>query len=311
MDIVIKSVLEYIQSLSGHTNTVLAGGAPRDILLGLTPKDYDLVIPSKNPKQIHELSYSVVREFKITDMVLKTQDYENQGRIQRKKGGLLGISKAETHASKLTCVYGFTFEGKKIDLIGHKEDDDEDFPNEVIQGFDYGINMVYDTGSYVYDENSFFQEDLTYRTMTLVNLPDMSELPKAMERYNRLSNRYKEAHGEGLRFRSTCLELNKPKTVVKNDPYGYKKLYGYADSTSDGSIGIIGPEPDWAATTEVNAVWDQPGQAATLGGQGFAPAPTAFEFNQAIINATPPPTWNDVPAFTVSTDDDIEFNDNF
>lgn len=294
MDIVIKSVLEYIQSLSGHTNTVLAGGAPRDILLGLTPKDYDLVIPSKNPKQIHELSYSVVREFKITDMVLKTQDYENQGRVQRKKGGLLGISKAETHASKLTCVYGFTFEGKKIDLIGHKEDDDEDFPNEVIQGFDYGINMVYDTGSYVCDENSYFSEDLTYRTMTLVNLPSMQELPKAMERYTRLSNRYKEAHGQELRFRSTCLELNKSKSKVSEKLDPYKKLYGnslYLDEATS-----IGPEPQWT-TAAGQAVNFHPAVQPAI----WAQAPTTQEFLNAI----------DAPAFTVSTDDDIEFNDNF
>lgn len=301
MDIVIKSILSYIQSLSGHTNTVLAGGAPRDILLGLTPKDYDLCIPSRSPKEIHELARSIVQEFKITDMVLKTKDYEDQGSKRpwgRGEKRLLTIE--PTHASKLTCVYGFTFEGKKIDLIGHKEDDDEDFPNEVIQGFDYGINMVYDTGSYVCDENSNFSEDLTYRTMTLVNLPSMGELPKAMERYTRLSNRYKEVYGEGLRFRSTCLELNKPKSTVsdKYDPISYKKLYGnslYLDEATS-----IGPEPQWTAAAGQAVNFHPAVQPAT-----WAQAPTTQEFLNAIDTATL------VPAFTVSTDDDIEFNDNF
>jgi hypothetical protein len=127
----------------------------------------------------------------------------------------------KTHAERLTCVYGFTFEGKKIDLIGYREDDDEDFANEVIVNFDYGINMVYDTGSYVCDDNPDFREDIDYRSMTLINLPSMGELPKAMERYNRLSNRHKEVHGYELKFRSTCLSLNR-KEEVKEDPYSYK-----------------------------------------------------------------------------------------
>jgi hypothetical protein len=294
MDIVIKSILEYIQSLPGHTNTVLAGGAPRDVLLGLTPKDYDLVIPSKSPKEIHDLARSIVQEFSVTDMVLKTQDYKNQslGTGRRKKFSL-SIEPVKTHVSKLTCVYGFTFEGKKIDLIGHKEDDDEDFANEVIQGFDYGINMVYDTGSYVYDENSYFSEDLSYGTMTLVNLPSMEELPKAMERYNRLSNRYKETYGQELRFRSTCLELNKPKTTVsdKYDPSIYKKYI--MDNTPEvwgQTDGAIGPEPGWT----------------TAAGQ-------AVNFPSAMPAMNPAPAWDQpvthTEAFLNTVDD--EFTTNF
>lgn len=308
MDIIIKSILDYVQSIEGHKNSILAGGAPRDILLGLIPKDYDICLPSNSPKQIHDLARSVVQEFNITDMVLKTQDYENQTAGKNPWGKLLasaGISKRvtmEAHIHKLTCVYGFSFEGKKIDLIGHKEDDDEDFANEVIQGFDYGINMVYDTGSYVYDENSFFSEDLSYRTMTLVNLPSMEELPKAMERYNRLSNRYKEAYGQGLRFRSTCLELNKPKSKVEIDPYSYKKLYGHSTLYLD-EASSIGPEPQWATTTEqavignfpsaVNVTWDQPEQAVPTMG----PMAMSIQFGQG-----------DAPVLTVNTD---EFDDNF
>ncbi len=229
MDIIIKTILNYVQSIEGHKNTILAGGAPRDILLGLQPKDYDLCIPSKNNRQIHDLARSIVQEFNIQDMVLKTKEYEDLGKRKRGSSLLGSLSKSVetlTHANKLTCVYGFTFEGKKIDLIGHKEDDDEDFANEVIQGFDYGINMVYDDGSYVCDDNSYFREDLDYRSMTLVNLPSMGELPKAMERYNRLSNRHKEVHGYELKFRSICLELNKPKSTVQYDTY--KKLYEHS-----------------------------------------------------------------------------------
>lgn len=289
MDIVVKGILDYIQSLEGHKNTILAGGAPRDILLGLTPKDYDLCIPSRSNKQIHDLARSIVQEFNIQDMVLKTKEYEDQGRVQRKRGGALSLSIAQEklHTNKLTCVYGFTFEGKKIDLIGHKEDDDEDFANEVIQGFDFGINMVYDTGSYICDDNSNFREDLDYRSMTLVNLPSMSELPKAIERYNRLSNRHKEVHGYELKFRSTCLELNRPKSrVTGHDPLVlYKKYHELYD-----------PEPStgWQPAQAMNAVPD-------MGTTQIGPAA---------------PTWTTNPIFVgdaaiASSDEFNEFDDNF
>lgn len=294
MDIVVKGILDYIQSLEGHKNTILAGGAPRDILLGLTPKDYDLCIPSRNNRQIHDLARSIVQEFNIQDMVLKTKEYEDQGRVQRKRGGALSLSIAQEklHTNKLTCVYGFTFEGKKIDLIGHKEDDDEDFANEVIQGFDFGINMVYDTGSYVCDDNSNFREDLDYRSMTLVNLPRISELPKAIERYNRLSSRYKEVFGNELRFQSTCLELNKPKSKVTGyDPLvSYKKFHELYD-----------PEPSTG--------WNQPAQAMNavpdMGTTQIGPA--APLWTQTVV--TNPIFVGD--AAIASSDEFNEFDDNF
>lgn len=284
MDIVVKGILDYIQSLEGHKNTILAGGAPRDILLGLTPKDYDLCIPSRNNKQIHDLARSIVQEFNIQDMVLKTKEYEDQGRVQRKRGGALSLSIAQEklHTNKLTCVYGFTFEGKKIDLIGHKEDDDEDFANEVIQGFDFGINMVYDTGSYVCDDNSNFREDLDYKTMTLINLPSMSELPKAIERYNRLSSRYKEVHGYELRFHSTCLELNRPKSKVN----GYDSMVKFHEQLYD-------PEPIGQAEPDMGTIQ-------------FGPA--APTWTQTVV--TNPIFVGDAAAIA-SSDEFNEFDDNF
>jgi len=219
MDIVVKGVLDYIQGLEGHKNTVLAGGAPRDLLLGLEPQDYDLVIPSVSPKDIHRLAQSINHEFNTLDMVCKTEDYS--GRRSKFKSGTVA------HTSNPTCVYGFVIEGKKIDLIGYRQDDDEEFPENVLKTFDFGLNMIYDNGSYVCDDIPNFRNDLDYRTMTLINLPSMSELPKAIKRFNKLNERYKEVHGLELRFQANCLEIIRPQTEKKKLGFDQYNTYSF------------------------------------------------------------------------------------
>ncbi|QIG73048.1 putative nucleotidyltransferase protein [Rhizobium phage RHph_N3_19] len=247
MDIVVKSVLDYIQSLEGHKNTILAGGAPRDMLLGLEPDDYDLCIPSSNNRDIHRLAQSINHEFNVLGMVCKTTEYEDRRLLKRKK----------SHTSKLTCVYGFTIEGKKIDLIGHKKEDTEEFPEEVIKEFDFGINMVYDNGSYVCDDNQDFRNDLEYRQMTLINLPYISELPKFMKRYEKLNTRYKTQFGSELRFDAKYLEISRPNENKKLGDYNiYNQSYIIEDTlasfptewTSTGTL--QGPVPQFVEEVE-------------------------------------------------------------
>jgi hypothetical protein len=194
MDIVVKSVLNYIQGLDGHHQAILAGGAVRDESLGLEPKDYDLFIPTQTTKEMTELVQSIAHEFSVNP-VLKTGDYDSAMRKVSAKGQVI------------TQVYGMTVEGKDIDLIGCQEPDDEDFANEVIRNFDYGINMTYDTGSYVEDSNQYYAEDRGHAFMTLVNMPSIEYLPKAMERYNKFNKKFRERFGHDLKFRSVCLQV--------------------------------------------------------------------------------------------------------
>lgn len=229
MDIVVKSILDYIQSLEGHKNTVLAGGAPRDMLLGLEPNDYDLCIPSSNNRDIHRLAQTINHEFNVLDMVCKTTEYEDRRVLKKRK----------SHTSNLTCVYGFTIEGKKIDLIGHKKEDTEEFPEEIIKEFDFGINMVYDNGSYVCDDNQDFRNDLEYRQMTLINLPYISELPKFMKRYEKLNTRYKAQFGSELRFDAKYLEISRP--TEKKAKYDF---YNQSYTIEDTATSVMGP-PGW------------------------------------------------------------------
>lgn len=214
MDIVVKGILSYIQSLEGHKSSVLAGGAVRDEIFGLVPNDYDFFIPAQRPRDIEELARSISREFNVSPLC-KSKDY-----------GLFH-KKAPSNGQGVLSVWGFTFEEKKIDLIGLQENDDEDFPFEVIRPFDYGVNMVYDNGSYVDTEASDFRHDRENFYMSLINLQDISGLPKAIQRFEKFNERQKTVTGTDLNFRAPCLEF-KGKKEKRVD--SYKESYGYRSS---------------------------------------------------------------------------------
>jgi len=257
LDIVVKGILEYVQSLEGHKNSVLAGGAVRDQIYGLVPNDYDIFVPSKHPRDIEYLIQSVGKEFNISDVLCKTKSYDtHQTR---------GISK---HEQRLTSVWELVFEGKKIDLIGQRENDDEDFPFEVIKSFDYGINMIYDNGSYVDSEDENFRYDRDYQCMSLINLHDMSALPKLINRYQKFSKRYRDLTGGEFRFRAPCLQFT-DKKEKKLDHY-LTDSYSYGS----GSTGTISRSVSARLTT----AWTE---AATTEEPGWG-AERALEIIQSI-----------------------------
>jgi hypothetical protein len=167
---------------------MLAGGAIRDEFLGLTPKDYDIFVPLKHKSELYSLALSV-----------------SENPIHKSKAGDYDT------IQKIINVYGLEVAGKKIDLIGINEKDDEDFPDIVIGAFNFGINMAYDTGSYQRSDHPYFRGDLDERRMSLRNLEDMSHLPKMVAKFNNLNERL----GEGLHlaFRAPCLTIN-----VQNAP---------------------------------------------------------------------------------------------
>lgn len=212
MDSVVKSVLEYIQKQEGHQFSVLAGGALRDEHFGLVPKDYDLFVPSSSPRQMEELKNSMIKDLGIEDVVLKGTQYE---------------SLEEHSGQKITGVYGFFYADKEFDLIGVKEEDDGDFGDEVINKFDYGINMLWHDGITKY-ESMRFQDDFYGRRMTLHNIKTIDALPQAMRRFDK----FNEKLGGGFRFYCPKLTL---KGEEKEKPWSkLKKSIFVEDTTGPG-----------------------------------------------------------------------------
>lgn len=275
MDIIVKGVLDFIQTLKGRENTVIAGGAIRDELFNLEPNDYDFCIPSLRGRDVRDVMNLVAEEFKVSDPNKKSKEGYEQNSYQ-----------------SLTQVYALTIEGKKIDLIGYNIDNDEEFGDKVIKGFDYGINMVYHNGSQICKDYEPFVSDWEYNEMTLRNLESISHLPNAMKRYEKFNTRL--GPDRNLQFRSTVLELVRPKDYKKKT---FGKLYGggltawnndaedaESDVAEDGPIPLSPAQPVFIPTTNltpgqfVTPTWDPWAQTTT------DPAPAAVEAIEDILD---------------------------
>lgn len=259
MDSVVKSVLEYIQKQEGHQFSVLAGGALRDEHFGLVPKDYDLFVPSSSPRQMEELKNSMIKDLGIEDVVLKGTQYE---------------SLEEHSGQKITGVYGFFYADKEFDLIGVKEEDDGDFGDEVINKFDYGINMLWHDGITKY-ESMRFQDDFYGRRMTLHNIKTIDALPQAMRRFDK----FNEKLGGGFRFYCPKLTLKgeekeKPWSKLKKSIYVEENLIDQFEATTpaDPVVQTLGGA-GWA-TNGTTATWATTNTTAQAA-QGNT-IPTAF-----------------------------------
>lgn len=188
MDIIVKTMLDFVQGQKGYENSVLAGGAVRDYFLGIEPKDYDIVVPYTSFDGRTKLLMNIMKEFDIGEKKEKGVEYADS-------------------RQQIRGVDGFEFEGKKFDIIVRQLDDDEDFGKRVVETFDYGYNMAYYDGLVIHDDNEKFRYDRDNWTYSLHNLEKISNLPKAIQRYNDLNKRLEDVGRGGLHFRATCLEI--------------------------------------------------------------------------------------------------------
>lgn len=202
MDIIVKTVLDFIQSRDYAKHSVLAGGAVRDHIYDLDARDYDIFVPSSINNTY--LINAIKKEFgldKKHDLRQKGEEYESSNVTVDING-----------------VYNFKFEGKDFDIIFKAYDNDEDFGSTVVDTFDYGVNMVYYNGLYIEDSNKYFEYDRMNYSMTLVRLSHISSLPKAMTRYHNFCEKSKMK----LVFRAPCLQVLDENKNQKKEP---KKVF--------------------------------------------------------------------------------------
>lgn len=223
MDIRVKTILDFVQSKTGHEHSVIAGGAVRDETLNLVPRDYDICVPVTREHTINNLLASIHKEFKVefTD-----------------KSSLYPVSTSKKkYAAPTLRATEFTFEGKLIDIISKSYiPNDEKFGSTLVKEFDYGINMAYYDGLAVDDSNTYFKDDIYRHNMTLHNIDNVAALPRAMERYFKFRDKA-AVNGMDIRWSCPDLKLGKPKKE-KVEVEGEKFQKFYEDDTFVDNVGI-------------------------------------------------------------------------
>lgn len=254
MDIIAKSVLQYIQQQKSHA--VIAGGAARDEYLNLTPRDYDIWVQGKYDFM------GLISEYDVKDFRQKGEKYD-----------------ASFHDNGIQEVFAFTVEGKSFDVIAYKDKffEEDEFAKKVVEGFDFGLNMVYYDGTSIDDSNRNFRTDIDYSSMSLVNMRYMSELPNAVRRYEKFNQKYsieQKAPQNSWKFEAPCMKLLTEKPVEKLT--SYKKMY-----------------------------------SGGLAAQNLPPATVPFGWANQADPWGPPATGNVGPAITMDEALNIELDDNF
>ncbi len=182
MDIVARTLLNFVQQQDGYKNAVLAGGSVRDFLLnGERPfesNDYDIFIP----KTSNDQKLSLIKG--LRDVVNNQYDKSNG---EYPEGDF-----------SVNC---FTYQGKTFDLIIRNDlEDSELFGENLIDTFNFGINMAYYDGLSI-NTCHLFDQDIRNYTATLVNCSSNELLVKSMKKFINLETRW------GLRFKSTCFKF--------------------------------------------------------------------------------------------------------
>lgn len=192
MDIRARTILSLIKSIKGAEQSIIAGGAVRDSFFDVPPKDFDFFIPDDAFKQvIQEVRREIAPKsppppvpypssgYFIKKSVDKLADYVTS------YGGIFAKEKSE-HPD-LKDVVDLEYEGIQLQLMSVPHLNDDEFALKVIDRFDYGINMAYYDSGVVIRDTEKFQFDLNNRRMTLYQLFRMEDLPKTMEKFNRVS----------------------------------------------------------------------------------------------------------------------------
>ena len=104
MDIILKPILTFIQGLDGMNNSILAGGAVRDAMFGLEPRDYDIFVPSKDKKQLMNAVELIRTEFTTSTVTSKSKDYDI-------------IPTRLSRDTSLVEVLNFKYKDRDIDII--------------------------------------------------------------------------------------------------------------------------------------------------------------------------------------------------
>lgn len=162
----------------GIPNAIIAGGYVRDHYLGGKYKDIDIFFPVTSQRNYYD----------------RLDDIKNLDGLEIDKTPKEGYKGYKTFYTK-----DYLWNKIPVQFIGHKIQGE--FIPSLMDSFNFNIDKMYYDGvdTIITDEA---EDDAKGRWATLNQLKEMSYLPTAMKKYERLKEKYPV-----LKFRTTCLEL--------------------------------------------------------------------------------------------------------
>jgi len=165
MDIRAKHILNSIKKVPGLEQSIIAGGACRDQYFNINPKDYDYFVPN---------NYLVID---VLNKLIGSNGVKSEKNYKYSK------------ALPIVTVINWNYEGLDIQVMISRYRNDEDFSENVMKSFDFGVNKIFYDGTPILNDTDEFQKDINNQTMTLYGLTNIKYLPKYVDRYNRISSK--------------------------------------------------------------------------------------------------------------------------
>lgn len=196
-DIIGQSVLSDLKKkFKQFEHAVIAGGMVRDNEFGQEWKDIDVFIPYRgNSVQL----LSLLSKIDAAGIGL-TPDGDNRPRDEYK-------------LFEFKVTNWLYHKAIKVQLIFVNTESNENFGKDLIERFNYGIDQGYYNGEEVIFSDQFLK-DKRSGTISLVKLDNLSQLPEAMKKFYKLSEKYPK-----MRFASPLLEVKKNKPSSSSETY--------------------------------------------------------------------------------------------
>lgn len=188
MNVLGLSVLQDIKKFKGFEEAIIGGGFVRDHIMRGTFSDIDIFVPVTSQDQITKIISKINQPF----------DKCNYTPFNRYSALVSPVFKYDTK-----------YMGIDVDIVFEIYDDktrirNPSFGDYVVSRFSYGIDMTWYDGDIHYSKE--FNYDYHNHTATLLMLEHIRMLPAAINKFNRLNDKYP---GWNFHFACPLLTLNK------------------------------------------------------------------------------------------------------
>lgn len=178
----VPDIFRELKSIPVFKNAVVAGGYLRDQVYKTTPDDLDIFVPTRSSNTFYEeldKSWGAIQNLGLTVDKMHFPETDNRIKKDASKYG---------NKQNLVLQYDFKYKDMSIDIMGMRLNVDG-FVANLIEEFPFANQQIAHDGKKLITSKDFDQ-DIKYNTMTLRFINSVYELPKLMQKYNKVRDKY-------------------------------------------------------------------------------------------------------------------------